>query len=411
MIDRKLEFNWKGPYHVVDVGHPGTYWIMTPQGLRLPNAVNQADLAPWLAPVIDNVDFFYDGTNRNSSLDSSLLSSGLLLVFWSSAILGCSSTIPLGQQLPSAFNIKHDPEPPESPDIMTNLEEIVASLTDRLRSLEIENQALQQGTRPDSLREPKAALPDKFDGSRRHFRGFINQLELVFQLQDKRYDTDRKKIATLGASIRDQAPGTQTGNQPCAIYAAEFRQLTADIDWNDAALRSQFYSGLSSEIKDHLVHCESPVSLAAAMDQAIRIDNRIFERRQEQQYNSRPLRRNPLPNQPIPHIHSQQYQQQYVDNFHRQQIQQPSTSITATPVQQRPTSNDMDIDFARRGPLTSSERQQRFSQGLCLVCGQSGHLKATCPKSNPRFKPQRQVQAIEMEGHSSEFSGNDLGRL
>ncbi|KAH9270401.1 hypothetical protein BASA83_007395 [Batrachochytrium salamandrivorans] len=54
---QKLEFNWKGPYHVVDVGHPGTYWIMTPQGLRLPNAVNQVDLAPWLAPVIDNVDF------------------------------------------------------------------------------------------------------------------------------------------------------------------------------------------------------------------------------------------------------------------------------------------------------------------------------------------------------------------
>ncbi|KAH9245555.1 hypothetical protein BASA81_016959 [Batrachochytrium salamandrivorans] len=54
---QKLEFNWKGPYHVVDVGHPGTYWIMTPQGLRLPNAVNQPDLAPWLAPVIDNVDF------------------------------------------------------------------------------------------------------------------------------------------------------------------------------------------------------------------------------------------------------------------------------------------------------------------------------------------------------------------
>ncbi|KAH9274689.1 hypothetical protein BASA83_002880 [Batrachochytrium salamandrivorans] len=64
---QKLEFNWKGPYHVVDVGHPGTYWIMTPQGLRLPNAVNQADLAPWLAPVMDNVNFFYDGTNRNSS--------------------------------------------------------------------------------------------------------------------------------------------------------------------------------------------------------------------------------------------------------------------------------------------------------------------------------------------------------
>ncbi|KAH9270976.1 hypothetical protein BASA83_006932 [Batrachochytrium salamandrivorans] len=62
----KLEFKWKGPYHVVDVGHPGTYWLMTPQGLRFPNAINHSDLAPWLAPVIDNVGFFYDGTPSRS---------------------------------------------------------------------------------------------------------------------------------------------------------------------------------------------------------------------------------------------------------------------------------------------------------------------------------------------------------
>ncbi|KAH9263371.1 hypothetical protein BASA83_013262 [Batrachochytrium salamandrivorans] len=52
--------------------------------------------------------------------------------------------------------------------------------------------------------------------------------------------------------------------------------------------------------------------------------------------------------------------------------------------------------FARRGPLTALERQRRMSQRLCLVCGQSGHLKATCPKSNSRFGSQRHVQAIEM---------------
>ncbi|KAH9264003.1 hypothetical protein BASA83_012532 [Batrachochytrium salamandrivorans] len=43
-----------------------TYWLMTPQGLRFPNAINQSDLAPWLAPVIDNVDFFIDGTPSRS---------------------------------------------------------------------------------------------------------------------------------------------------------------------------------------------------------------------------------------------------------------------------------------------------------------------------------------------------------
>ncbi|KAH9270322.1 hypothetical protein BASA83_007663 [Batrachochytrium salamandrivorans] len=49
---------------------------------------------------------------------------------------------------------------------MSNLKEIVASLTDRLRSLELENQTLQQ---------------------------------------DQRYDTDRKKIATLGTLLTDKA--------------------------------------------------------------------------------------------------------------------------------------------------------------------------------------------------------------
>ncbi|KAH9271290.1 hypothetical protein BASA83_006617 [Batrachochytrium salamandrivorans] len=231
---------------------------------------------------------------------------------------------------------------------MANLEEIVASLTDRLRSLEIENQALQQEIRPESIREPKAALPDKFDGTRRHFRGFINQLELG------------SNYRISGTGIRNQDPCLRQGNQPCAIYAAEFRQLTADIDWNDAALRSQFYSGLSSEIKDHLVHCESPVSLAAAMDQAIRIDNRIFERRQEQQYNPRSFRRNQPLNTAVSRIQPQQYQQQYMNNYSRQSIHQTSAPITSTPVQQHRTTDDMDIDLARRGPLTS----QKDNRGL-----------------------------------------------
>ncbi|KAH9263589.1 hypothetical protein BASA83_013039 [Batrachochytrium salamandrivorans] len=33
---QKLEFNWKGPYHVCRCWPSRTYWIMTPQGLRLP---------------------------------------------------------------------------------------------------------------------------------------------------------------------------------------------------------------------------------------------------------------------------------------------------------------------------------------------------------------------------------------
>ncbi|KAH6581809.1 hypothetical protein BASA61_008881 [Batrachochytrium salamandrivorans] len=92
-----------------------------------------------------------------------LVFSGLLLLFWSSSDLSLSATIPFGQQLPSADNIKHDPEPPNPHDIMASLEDIVASLTDRLRSLELKTKPFNKES-PRSLREPKAALPDKFDG-------------------------------------------------------------------------------------------------------------------------------------------------------------------------------------------------------------------------------------------------------
>ncbi|KAH6582764.1 hypothetical protein BASA60_001776 [Batrachochytrium salamandrivorans] len=62
----KLEFQME---RSISCGGCWTSWDlldMTPQGLRLPNAVNQNDLAPWLSPVVDNVDFFYDGTSRSS---------------------------------------------------------------------------------------------------------------------------------------------------------------------------------------------------------------------------------------------------------------------------------------------------------------------------------------------------------
>ncbi|KAH9247780.1 hypothetical protein BASA81_014620 [Batrachochytrium salamandrivorans] len=113
---------------------------------------------------------------------------------------------------------------------------------------------------------------------------------------------------------------------------------------------SQFYSGTKLRIKDHLVHCESPVSLAAAMDQAFVLITGFLSGDRRQQYNPRQFRRNPPPNTPVSRIQPQQYQQRFVDNYSRSPANQPSAPITSTPVQQRPTSNDMDIDFARRGP-------------------------------------------------------------
>ncbi|KAH6574171.1 hypothetical protein BASA60_005680 [Batrachochytrium salamandrivorans] len=75
--------------------------------------------------------------------------------------------------------------------------------------------------------------------------------------------------------------------------------------------RSQFYHGLSSEIKDALVHFDNPSSVSAAMDMAIRIDNRLFERRQGQRFShQRPSSSYSSATSTISRFRNQQQQQQ-----------------------------------------------------------------------------------------------------
>jgi hypothetical protein len=51
-------------------------------------------------------------------------------------------------------------------------------------------------------------------------------------------DSDRKKVAeTKMQSLRQ-------GTRSAAIYAAEFHQLTRDIEWNDKAFINWFQYGL-----------------------------------------------------------------------------------------------------------------------------------------------------------------------
>ncbi|MFN7609898.1 MAG: hypothetical protein ACK5QX_03015, partial [bacterium] len=61
---KKFEFQWKGPYYIVHLGPSPTYYLMDPRGRRLEAPVNQRELAPWLAPTSDNVEYFFDDSSR-----------------------------------------------------------------------------------------------------------------------------------------------------------------------------------------------------------------------------------------------------------------------------------------------------------------------------------------------------------
>jgi hypothetical protein len=227
------------------------------------------------------------------------------------------------------------------------------------------------------------------------FRGFINQLELIFELAPTRYSTDRIKISYLGTLLEGpalrwfnpimeqpekfephlktwltfktymratfgQVDPTRAANQALRKlrqgrntvleYATTFRQLAVESDWAESTKRDGFTMGLHNEIQDRLLnHAEQET-----LEDLIHLTIRIEERMNNQAF----LRNRPgLFHAP----------------FHRPTPQsRGDTSVGPTP---------MDLDAVqRRGPLTAAERQRRIDERLCLVCGKEGHYRVNCPE-------------------------------
>ena len=275
-----------------------------------------------------------------------------------------------------------------------------------------------------SIKEPKISLPAKFDGSRAHFRGFLNQVRLVIQMHPTRYPTDASRVGLVGSLLSGIAlswfaplletnspllhnfeefvkefkacfgdtDGARTainkirtlrqGDQPASTYAANFRLIASDIPWDEQALMEQFRSGLRSDVKDLLLTFpEDPKSLTEAISRAIRCDNRLFERRCERQQQITRSRYTPT------------YASVTAQSSPRQTYNPaPTPRQTRSPApMDRPT--PMEIDMTqRRGPLSEEEKQRRRANRLCLYCGGPGHIAIHCSR-----RPRRQVNHIHYD--------------
>ncbi|KAK1794625.1 hypothetical protein P4O66_001344 [Electrophorus voltai] len=58
----------------------------------------------------------------------------------------------------------------------------------------------------------------------------------------------------------------------------EFSTVVAASGWNPTALMATFHQGLSEDLKDELVHRDTPTSLDDLTDLVLRIDNRLRQR-------------------------------------------------------------------------------------------------------------------------------------
>ena len=53
--------------------------------------------------------------------------------------------------------------------------------------------------------EPSVSLPDKFNGSRVHLRGFINQIWLIIRLQPQHYGSKFSRVGLVGTLLSGPA--------------------------------------------------------------------------------------------------------------------------------------------------------------------------------------------------------------
>jgi hypothetical protein len=53
--------------------------------------------------------------------------------------------------------------------------------------------------------EPKISLPEKFDGTRLKFRGFVNQVRVIMQLHPRRYFDDTTRVGFIGTLLTGTA--------------------------------------------------------------------------------------------------------------------------------------------------------------------------------------------------------------
>ena len=239
--------------------------------------------------------------------------------------------------------------------------------------------------------EPPVSLPERFDGTRSNLRSFVNQAKLLFELEPRRYPTDRMKVGLVGTLLTGVAAAwfcplfesnsplldnfelfvkelqhtfgehdrtvtaankiraLKQGSKPVSVYATEFRLLASELGWDDRALTDQFRWGLSDPVKDLLLTFPLPDTLSDAIATAVKCDNRLRERESEKR-----------------------------NNFVRRSVysgSEPNNGIAP-----------MEIDAARQEKHTAStreeERTRRFELRLCLYCGAPGHQVRNCPKKS-----------------------------
>jgi Zinc knuckle len=170
-----------------------------------------------------------------------------------------------------------------------------------------------------------------------------------------------------------------------ARYFIAFSQASTQTQWNDAALRHFAYKGLAKCIKDDLMHFPRYQSLAELRNFALEIDSRYWERKEYKSIgsNQQSSGNNTTSGNRFTQNQGSTNQGSNNSNSRKKKKSRHLNDSGANNTTNKPakTSTDTLVKLGKDGKLLPKEHQRRIDQGLCLLCGQKGHLVKDCPKA------------------------------
>ncbi|XP_053681475.1 retrotransposon-derived protein PEG10 [Labeo rohita] len=226
------------------------------------------------------------------------------------------------------------------------------------------------------------AVPAKFAGEVTECSGFLLQVNLYIQMQPQQFPSEKSKVAFLTSLLTGKALqwakaiwnannpiinsyelftnhfsevfSTATGTLSTSDQLFRLRQGSTDVNeytlhfctlvpasgWNEVALLGAYRQGLNPEIRAAIAIYDDSIGLESFLQRTTRVAQQLAA--------CQPTVTAPL-----------------------------SASVVAS----SPVPEPMQVDSTR---LSRSERNRRMSQGLCLYCGQPGHLLRNCPIRPPR---------------------------
>lgn len=316
------------------------------------------------------------------------------------------------------------------------LQDMITNMGHAIQQLEM-NQVPRTTT---SFKSPKVNTPDTFKGLRSQVNSFITQLDIYFTLCPHQFTGELDKILFASSFLRDaafnwfepqlrqltqqasgslQTPSAHTVTTylgfkaalrvtfgdvdevataerqikglkqkgSASLYTTDFQRISSHLHWDEAPLMFFYYNGLKEDLKDELSRDDKPKTLMTLMEKAIKIDNRLFERKKEklQKFG--------------PHQH-----QQASPGFssHEPMDLSATTSKFKKSTNPAPHQVQQGVQNKKHTRLTPEERHHRLQNNLCLFCGSAGHIVKECKLARQKHSVSSCCEHYEDFEHSED---------